>query len=48
MKNKKVKFGIIGLGRVVEKRVASVFLKEVKNAEVVAVYDIDRKKFKIY
>ena len=44
----KVKFGIIGLGRVVEKRVASVFLKEVKNAKVVAVYDIDRKKFKIY
>ena len=44
MKNKKVKFGIIGLGRVVEKRVASVFLKEIKNAEVVAVYDIDRKK----
>ena len=44
MNNKKVKFGIIGLGRVIEKRVANVFLKEVKNAEVVAVYDKNKKK----
>ena len=44
MMNKKIKFGIIGLGRVIEKRVANVFLKEVKNAKVVAVYDKNKRK----
>lgn len=44
-KNKKtVKFGILGLGRVVEKRVCSVFANEITNAKVVAVFDKDKKK----
>jgi len=44
-KNKVIKFGILGLGRVIDIRVANVFLdKEVKNSKVVAVYDKDKKK----
>ena len=44
-KNKAIKFGILGLGRVVDIRVARVFLNnEVKNSKVVAVYDKDKKK----
>jgi len=43
--NKKtVKFGIFGLGRVVEKRVYSVLTSEITNSEVVAVFDKDPKK----
>ena len=43
--NKKIiKFGIFGLGRVVEKRVAQVFLKELNNSKVVTVFDKIRKK----
>ena len=41
-----VKFGILGLGRVVEKRVYSVFANEITNAKVVAVFDKDKKKIK--
>ena len=44
-KNKVIKFGILGLGRVVDIRVANVFLdKEVTDSKVVAVYDKDKKK----
>jgi len=43
---KKLKFGILGLGRVVESRVAKVFKNEIKNSKVVAVYDKDKKKNK--
>ena len=44
-KNKVIKFGILGLGRVVDIRVARVFLyNEVNNSKVVAVYDKDKKK----
>ena len=44
-KNKEIKFGILGLGRVVDIRVARVFLNnEVNNSKVVAVYDKDKKK----
>ena len=43
--NKKIiKFGILGLGRVVEKRVYSVFAQELLNSEVVAVFDKNTKK----
>ncbi len=44
MKKKTVTFGILGLGRVVEKRVASVFLNELKNSEVLGVFDKNKKK----
>jgi predicted dehydrogenase len=47
--NKKIiKFGILGLGRVVEKRVAQVFLKELNNSKVVIVFDKIRKKREKY
>tara|TARA_Y100000590_G_scaffold462982_1_gene628551 strand:- start:70 stop:1116 length:1047 start_codon:yes stop_codon:yes gene_type:complete len=39
-----VRFGILGLGRVVKSRVCNVFKKEVKGAQVVSVYDKDKKK----
>ena len=41
-----IKFGILGLGRVVEKRVFSVFSKELKGGKVVAVFDKNKKKNK--
>lgn len=41
---KKVKFGILGLGRVVDYRVAKVFKQELKNSEVIAVCDKDKIK----
>ena len=41
---KTVKFGIFGLGRVVEKRVYSVFVSEITNSKVVAVFDKNPKK----
>ena len=42
--NKIVTFGILGLGRVFDIRVAKVFLKELKNSKVVAICDKDQKK----
>ena len=46
MKNIYVNFGILGLGRVVEKRVGNVFLKELKGAKVTNIFDIDISKKK--
>ena len=46
MKNIFVSFGILGLGRVVEKRVANVFLKELKGSKVTNIFDIDINKKK--
>ena len=42
--NISVKFGILGLGRVVKSRVYDVFKKEIKGAKVVAVYDKNENK----
>lgn len=42
--NKIVTFGILGLGRVVDIRVAKVFLNELKNSKVVAICDKNQKK----
>ena len=39
-----VNFGILGLGRVVKSRVSRVFKKEVKGANIVSVYDKNKKK----
>ena len=39
-----ITFGLLGLGRVIEKRVANVFLKELNNSKVIAVFDKNRKK----
>ena len=39
-----IKFGILGLGRVVKSRIFDVFKKEVKKASVIAVYDKDKSK----
>ncbi len=41
---KKIKFGILGLGRVVENRVFEVFKNELRNSKVVSVFDKNRKK----
>ena len=46
MKNTLVNFGILGLGRVVEKRVANVFLKELHGSKVTNIFDIDINKKK--
>ena len=46
MKNIFVSFGILGLGRVVEKRVANVFLKELKGSKVANIFDINISKKK--
>ena len=43
---KKIKFGILGLGRVVDFRVAKMFLKELKNSKVTAICDKNNKKLK--
>lgn len=43
-----IKFGILGLGRVVENRVYKVFKNELKNANVVSVFDRNKKKNKKY
>ena len=43
---KKVKFGIIGLGRVFDTRVSDVFLNELKNSEIIAICDKNKKKLK--
>ena len=39
-----IKFGILGLGRVIENRVYKVFKNELKNSKVVSVFDKDQKK----
>ena len=44
MKKKIIEFGILGLGRVIKKRVADVFLNELTQSKVVGVYDKDNKK----
>ena len=41
---KNIKFGILGLGRVIENRVYKVFKNELKNSKVVSVFDKDQKK----
>ena len=46
---KKISFSILGLGRVVEKRVFHVFKNEIKNGYVKTIFDKDQikvKKFK--
>ncbi len=43
---KKIKFGILGLGRVVDFRVAKMFLNELKNSKVTAICDKNNKKLK--
>ena len=49
MKKKKIiTFGILGLGRVIEKRVANVFLKELNNSKIIGVFDKDKKKNNFY
>ena len=48
MLKKNITFGILGLGRVVEKRLISVFLNELKNAKVDIVYDKDKSKTNKY
>ena len=45
MKNK-IKFGILGLGRVVENRVFKVFKNELKNSKVVSVLIKTKKNLK--
>lgn len=45
---KKVNFGILGLGRVVENRVFKVFKNELKNSKVVSVFDKNKKKNEKY
>ena len=45
---KKVSFSILGLGRVIEKRVFQMFKKEIKNGFVKTVFDINKKKTKKY
>ena len=41
---KNIKFGILGLGRVIENRVYKVFKNELKNSKVISVFDKDQKK----
>ena len=41
---KKIKFGILGLGRVVENIVFKIFKNELQNASVVSVFDKNKKK----
>ena len=43
-KNIMIKFGILGLGRIVKSRIYDVFKKEVKKTCVIAVYDKDKRK----
>ncbi len=46
--NKKISFSILGLGRVVEKRVFEMFKNEIKNGNVTNVFDLNRKRMKKY
>ena len=43
---KEVTFGILGLGRVVDKRLFNVFTKETTNSKVISVFDVDKFKLK--
>lgn len=45
---KKISFSIMGLGRVIEKRVAKMFNNELHNCHVKAIYDLDKKKVEKY
>ena len=45
---KNIKFGILGLGRVVENRVYKVFNKELKNSKIVSVFDKNINKNEKY
>ena len=47
-KNNIVKFGLLGLGRVVENRVYKVFQNELKNSKIVSVFDKNDKKNEKY
>ena len=41
---KNIKFGILGLGRVIENRIYNVFKNELKNSKIVSVFDKNKKK----
>ena len=43
-KNKKIKFGLLGLGNVVRGRVKNIFANELKNGSIEAVFDKDKKR----
>ena len=45
---KNIKFGILGLGRVIENRVYKVFKNELKNSKIVSVFDKNKKKNEKY
>ena len=40
----KISFSILGLGRVIDKRVFHMFKNEIKNGYVKTIYDKDEKK----
>ena len=44
--NKKISFSILGLGRVIEKRVYKMFKNEIKNGNVSTIFDLNRKRRK--
>lgn len=48
MNNKIIEFGILGLGRVIKKRVLDVFLNELSQSKVTGVYDKNKKKSSYY
>ncbi len=49
MKRNKLKFGLLGLGAVIENRVKNIFLKELKEkVEITSVFDINKSKTKKY
>ena len=48
MKKKKISFSILGLGRVIEKRIYEMFKSEIKNGFVQIVFDKDKKNKKIF
>ena len=45
---KNIKFGILGLGRVIENRVFKVFKNELKNSKIVTVFDKNKEKNEKY
>ena len=45
---KKISFSILGLGRVIDKRILIMFKNELKNAYVKTIYDKDKKKLNKY
>ena len=42
--NKKIKFGILGLDRVIEKRIAKVFKKQLTNSKISTIFDNEKEK----